>query len=195
MTSAISSVLPTGSTWFPYRFRKDRANYSINTDDPLIFNSNIDKDYSIVKDYMGFTEEEFKRVVSRPQLHALLMSWCSPEQPAVFLYKRKSFLMEIRKSCTGFLRTRLGAAAELAGGGCWEHCGAWRAGRPECRVGSARAASLGLTALGFMGNRSEWKLSTDVLTAGLSSKEGRCLLLFFLDLELQVGYFKAWPRN
>ncbi|KAM6319101.1 adenosine deaminase [Podargus strigoides] len=44
------------------QFRKDRANYSINTDDPLIFNSNIDKDYSIVKDYMGFTEEEFKRV-------------------------------------------------------------------------------------------------------------------------------------
>lgn len=47
---------------FPYRFRKDRANYSINTDDPLIFNSNIDTDYSIVKDYMGFTEEDFKRV-------------------------------------------------------------------------------------------------------------------------------------
>ncbi|XP_068275848.1 adenosine deaminase isoform X3 [Nyctibius grandis] len=45
------------------QFRKDRANFSINTDDPLIFNSNIDKDYSIVKDYMGFTEEEFKRVV------------------------------------------------------------------------------------------------------------------------------------
>ncbi|NWS50406.1 ADA deaminase, partial [Probosciger aterrimus] len=44
------------------QFRKDRANYSINTDDPLIFNSNIYKDYSIVKDYMGFTEEEFKRV-------------------------------------------------------------------------------------------------------------------------------------
>ncbi|XP_008939950.1 PREDICTED: adenosine deaminase, partial [Merops nubicus] len=44
------------------QFRKDQANYSINTDDPLIFNSNIDKDYSIVKDYMGFTEEEFKRV-------------------------------------------------------------------------------------------------------------------------------------
>ncbi|XP_014799112.1 PREDICTED: adenosine deaminase [Calidris pugnax] len=42
------------------QFRKDRANYSINTDDPLIFNSSIDKDYSIVKDYMGFTEEDFK---------------------------------------------------------------------------------------------------------------------------------------
>ncbi|NXU89420.1 ADA deaminase, partial [Xiphorhynchus elegans] len=44
------------------RFRKDRANYSLNTDDPLIFNSTIDKDYGIVKEYMGFTEEEFKRI-------------------------------------------------------------------------------------------------------------------------------------
>lgn len=70
------------------------------------------------------------------------------------------------------------------------------AGGCEGRVGSAGAASLGLTAFGFMGNRSEWKLSTDALTAGLSNKEGRCLLLFFLlRLELQVGYGKAWPRN
>jgi len=90
-TSAASRVLPTGSTQFPYRFRKDRANYSINTDDPLIFNSNIDKDYSIVKDYMGFTEEEFKRVVSRSRLGALLMSWCCPQQQTVFLYKLKNF--------------------------------------------------------------------------------------------------------
>ncbi|XP_027589018.1 adenosine deaminase-like [Pipra filicauda] len=44
------------------QFKKDRANYSLNTDDPLIFNSTIDKDYGIVKEYMGFTEEEFKRV-------------------------------------------------------------------------------------------------------------------------------------
>lgn len=85
MTGAASSVLPTGSTRFPYRFKKDRANYSINTDDPLIFNSNIDKDYGIVKDYMGFTEEDFKRVVSQPRLDALLTSWGSPEQPACFL--------------------------------------------------------------------------------------------------------------
>lgn len=72
--SAVSSVLPTSSAQFHCRFRKDRANYSINTDDPLIFNSNIYKDYSIMKDYMGFTEEEFKRVVSQPCLDALLMS-------------------------------------------------------------------------------------------------------------------------
>ncbi|POI33063.1 hypothetical protein CIB84_003186 [Bambusicola thoracicus] len=44
------------------QFKKDQANYSINTDDPLIFNSNIDKDYSIVKEYMDFTEEDFKRM-------------------------------------------------------------------------------------------------------------------------------------
>ncbi|OXB54960.1 hypothetical protein ASZ78_006124 [Callipepla squamata] len=44
------------------RFKKDQANYSINTDDPLIFSSSIDKDYSIVKEYMDFTEEDFKRV-------------------------------------------------------------------------------------------------------------------------------------
>ena len=84
--------------------------------------------------------------------------------------------MEIRKSCTSLVSRRLRRTAELAGGGCWECC---RERGGECRVGSAGAASLGLTALGFMGNRSEWKLSTDVLTAGLSSKEGRCLLLFF----------------
>ncbi|NWH38258.1 ADA deaminase, partial [Chloropsis hardwickii] len=44
------------------QFKKDRANYSLNTDDPLIFNSTIDKDYSIVKEHMGFTEEEFRRI-------------------------------------------------------------------------------------------------------------------------------------
>ncbi|XP_042739651.1 adenosine deaminase isoform X1 [Lagopus leucura] len=44
------------------QFKKDQANYSINTDDPLIFNSTIDKDYSIMKEYMDFTEEDFKRV-------------------------------------------------------------------------------------------------------------------------------------
>ncbi|XP_071333494.1 adenosine deaminase [Trachinotus anak] len=43
-------------------FRKDQANYSLNTDDPLIFNSTLHLDYSIAQEYMGFTEEEFKRV-------------------------------------------------------------------------------------------------------------------------------------
>ncbi|XP_041802408.1 adenosine deaminase [Chelmon rostratus] len=43
-------------------FMKDKANYSLNTDDPLIFNSNLDLDYSTALKYMGFTEEEFKRL-------------------------------------------------------------------------------------------------------------------------------------
>uniref|UniRef100_A0A8D0HC10 Adenosine deaminase n=1 Tax=Sphenodon punctatus TaxID=8508 RepID=A0A8D0HC10_SPHPU len=44
------------------QFRKDQANYSLNTDDPLIFNSTINTDYRIAMEYMGFTVEEFKRV-------------------------------------------------------------------------------------------------------------------------------------
>ncbi|KAM7405263.1 hypothetical protein PAMP_012538 [Pampus punctatissimus] len=43
-------------------FRKDKANYSLNTDDPLIFNSNLHLDYSTAQKYMGFTEDEFKRL-------------------------------------------------------------------------------------------------------------------------------------
>lgn len=43
-------------------FRKDKANYSLNTDDPLIFNSSIHLDYNTAHEYMGFTEEEFKRL-------------------------------------------------------------------------------------------------------------------------------------
>lgn len=45
------------------RFKNDKANYSLNTDDPLIFKSTLDTDYEMTKD-MGFTEEEFKRLVS-----------------------------------------------------------------------------------------------------------------------------------
>ena len=45
------------------RFRKDKANYSLNTDDPLIFNSSLHLDYSTAHEHMGFTEEEFIRVV------------------------------------------------------------------------------------------------------------------------------------
>ncbi|XP_051280051.1 adenosine deaminase isoform X2 [Dicentrarchus labrax] len=43
-------------------FMKDKANYSLNTDDPLIFNSNLHLDYYTAHKYMGFTEEEFKRL-------------------------------------------------------------------------------------------------------------------------------------
>ncbi|XP_068118106.1 adenosine deaminase [Hyperolius riggenbachi] len=44
------------------QFRKDKANYSLNTDDPLIFRSTLDVDYAIAVKHMDFTEEEFKRV-------------------------------------------------------------------------------------------------------------------------------------
>lgn len=44
------------------RFKKDKANYSLNTDDPLIFKSTLDTDYQMTKRDMGFTEEEFKRL-------------------------------------------------------------------------------------------------------------------------------------
>ncbi|XP_054429678.1 adenosine deaminase isoform X2 [Pteronotus mesoamericanus] len=44
------------------RFKNDQANYSINTDDPLIFKSTLDTDYQMTKRDMGFTEEEFKRL-------------------------------------------------------------------------------------------------------------------------------------
>ncbi|XP_004586118.1 adenosine deaminase [Ochotona princeps] len=44
------------------RFKNDLANYSINTDDPLIFKSTLDTDYQMLKRDMGFTEEEFQRV-------------------------------------------------------------------------------------------------------------------------------------
>uniref|UniRef100_A0A8C5GCY5 Adenosine deaminase n=1 Tax=Gouania willdenowi TaxID=441366 RepID=A0A8C5GCY5_GOUWI len=43
-------------------FKNDKANYSLNTDDPLVLNSTLQHDYSIAQKYMGFTEEEFKRV-------------------------------------------------------------------------------------------------------------------------------------
>ncbi|XP_077074930.1 adenosine deaminase [Siphateles boraxobius] len=43
-------------------FKKDKANYSLNTDDPTIFDSTLNSDYQVVQEYMGFTEEEFKRL-------------------------------------------------------------------------------------------------------------------------------------
>ncbi|XP_048205437.1 adenosine deaminase isoform X2 [Perognathus longimembris pacificus] len=44
------------------RLKNDRANYSLNTDDPLIFKSTLNTDYQMTKRDMGFTEEEFKRL-------------------------------------------------------------------------------------------------------------------------------------
>ncbi|KAM5245882.1 adenosine deaminase [Ctenodactylus gundi] len=44
------------------RFKNDQVNYSLNSDDPLIFRSTLDTDYQMTKRDMGFTEEEFKRL-------------------------------------------------------------------------------------------------------------------------------------
>ncbi|XP_027477815.1 adenosine deaminase isoform X3 [Zalophus californianus] len=44
------------------RFKHDQANYSLNTDDPLIFKSTLETDYQMTKQHMDFTEEEFKRL-------------------------------------------------------------------------------------------------------------------------------------
>lgn len=44
------------------RFREDKANYSLNTDDPLIFNSTLNLDYLTAQQHMGFTQEEFQRL-------------------------------------------------------------------------------------------------------------------------------------
>lgn len=44
------------------RFKNDQVNYSLNTDDPLIFKSTLETDYQMTKQDMGFTEEEFKRL-------------------------------------------------------------------------------------------------------------------------------------
>ncbi|XP_038606437.1 adenosine deaminase [Tachyglossus aculeatus] len=43
------------------RLKNDKANYSLNTDDPLIFKSTIDTEYRITK-ALNFTEEEFMRL-------------------------------------------------------------------------------------------------------------------------------------
>ncbi|XP_065421993.1 adenosine deaminase-like isoform X4 [Chrysemys picta bellii] len=44
------------------QFMNDKANYSLNSDGPLILNSTIETDYKIAKQFLDFTEEEFKRV-------------------------------------------------------------------------------------------------------------------------------------
>ncbi|XP_069506252.1 adenosine deaminase-like [Ambystoma mexicanum] len=44
------------------QFKRDQANFSLSTDGPLLFDSNLELDYSIAKQYMGFTEDDFKQV-------------------------------------------------------------------------------------------------------------------------------------
>uniref|UniRef100_A0A8C3A306 Adenosine deaminase n=1 Tax=Cyclopterus lumpus TaxID=8103 RepID=A0A8C3A306_CYCLU len=61
ISSKLTSACDPDFTKHPV-IRKDKANYSLNTDDPLIFNSTLHLDYSIAHKYMGFTEDEFKRL-------------------------------------------------------------------------------------------------------------------------------------
>ncbi|KAM8946093.1 adenosine deaminase [Pelodytes ibericus] len=65
------------------QFKKDNANYSLNTDDPLIFGSTLDVDYSIVAKHMDFTEEEFKRV----NINAAKSSFLPEKEKRELLYK------------------------------------------------------------------------------------------------------------
>lgn len=46
-----------------YKFIKDKANFSLNTDDPLVFNSTIHTDYTIAAEYMNFSDAEFMTTV------------------------------------------------------------------------------------------------------------------------------------
>ncbi|KAI4876316.1 hypothetical protein NFI96_027854, partial [Prochilodus magdalenae] len=63
----VSSILTGGCdpdyTKHPLiRFKKDKANFSLNTDDPAVLNSTLHKDYEKAKKYMGFTEEDFMQL-------------------------------------------------------------------------------------------------------------------------------------
>ncbi|XP_026187283.1 adenosine deaminase [Mastacembelus armatus] len=63
ISSSLTGACPLDFTKHPViTFRKDKANYSLNTDDPLIFNSTLHLDYSTAHKSMGFTVEEFKRL-------------------------------------------------------------------------------------------------------------------------------------
>lgn len=44
------------------RLREDQANFSLNTDDPLILDSTLDSDYRAAHAFMGFTRQEFQRL-------------------------------------------------------------------------------------------------------------------------------------
>ncbi|XP_053704810.1 adenosine deaminase [Synchiropus splendidus] len=44
------------------RFREDQANFSLNSDDPLIFDCTLNQDYRVAQEKMGFTLDEFKRL-------------------------------------------------------------------------------------------------------------------------------------
>ncbi|XP_020388727.1 adenosine deaminase-like isoform X1 [Rhincodon typus] len=57
-------------------FKKDKANFSLNTDDPLVFGSTIHTDYNIAADYMNFTERDFMEM----NLNAAASSFLCPKE-------------------------------------------------------------------------------------------------------------------
>ncbi|XP_074066227.1 adenosine deaminase [Macrotis lagotis] len=61
-SSYLTGAWKEGTPHAVIRFKDDKANYSLNTDDPLIFKSTINTDYNMTKKQMGFTEEEFMRL-------------------------------------------------------------------------------------------------------------------------------------
>ncbi|XP_066868440.1 adenosine deaminase isoform X3 [Kogia breviceps] len=61
-SSYLTGAWKPGTEHAVVRFKNDQANYSLNTDDPLIFKSTLNTDYQMTKQDMGFTEEEFKRL-------------------------------------------------------------------------------------------------------------------------------------
>uniref|UniRef100_A0A672HEP2 Adenosine deaminase n=1 Tax=Salarias fasciatus TaxID=181472 RepID=A0A672HEP2_SALFA len=63
-------------------FMKDKANYSLNTDDPLILSSTLHLDYRIAQNLMGFSEEEFKRV----NINSAKSSFLPKEEKEELLY-------------------------------------------------------------------------------------------------------------
>ncbi|XP_061487403.1 adenosine deaminase isoform X1 [Rhineura floridana] len=79
----------TGACKLPFsdhpvvRFMKDGANYSLNTDDPLIFNSTIHTDYKIAQDSMCFTEKEFERL----NINAAKSSFLTKKEKKELLHK------------------------------------------------------------------------------------------------------------
>ncbi|XP_069807828.1 adenosine deaminase [Dendropsophus ebraccatus] len=73
------------------QFMKDKANYSLNTDGPLILSSTLDTDYKIAAKYMGFTEDEFKRV----NINAAMSSFLPEKEKRELLCKLyKAYDME-----------------------------------------------------------------------------------------------------
>uniref|UniRef100_UPI00398E520F adenosine deaminase-like n=1 Tax=Pristiophorus japonicus TaxID=55135 RepID=UPI00398E520F len=76
-------------------FKKDKANFSLNTDDPLVFNSTIHTDYSIAAEYMNFTELDFMTM----NLNAAHSSFlCSEEKEELINQLYKAYGME-QKAC------------------------------------------------------------------------------------------------